>query len=296
MFADWEYSSITPCYQQGDNRGNENEKQDQCPSLRGPIGVILRSVDTIVEGHHDALLVIETFFIALFTLTLWRSTEKLWKAAADQLEHAETEAASTEFNRKVQYDQISEQIEILRRSTEAAEGAARASSDQAQFAREEFLYTQRPKMRLKHFWLSNDNIWNEKPIIVSFWCVNTGTSNATGQQIGLRHFVVDKNERLPIDPDIPTLVQIGGIPLTPGLNWQFPNIDTKTILTRGQADDIWRGKCDLYFIGYISYFDGAGRMRITGFCRKLKVPEKDWGDIRKCRFQVEKDPDYEYED
>ena len=30
--------------------------------------------------------------------------------------------------------------------------------------------------------------------------------------------------------------------------------------------------------------------------RKLQAPERDWSDISKCRFYVEMDPDYEYED
>jgi hypothetical protein len=178
----------------------------------------------------------------------------------------------------------------------ATTGTLKVALDSVQLAREEFLSTQRPKIKLKHFWLANDNIWNEKPVIVNFWVVNTGTSNAIGHLIGLRHFVIHKNESLPIDPTIPTLTPIGGRPLIPGLNWQYHNIDTKIIITRAQADDIRQSKRDLYFIGYISYFDGAGRMRITGFCRKLQVPERDWSDISKCRFYVEMDPDYEYED
>jgi hypothetical protein len=49
-------------------------------------------------------------------------------------------------------------------------------------------------------------------------------------------------------------------------------------------------------LGTIEYWDGGGGLRQTAFCRRLTYkayPPADW-DMG--RFDVENDPDYEYED
>jgi hypothetical protein len=42
-----------------------------------------------VHKNEGAITVLATLLIAIFTLTLWRSTDKMWKASQDQIEVAE---------------------------------------------------------------------------------------------------------------------------------------------------------------------------------------------------------------
>src|SRR5262249_45788191 len=48
----------------------------------------LRLVDVSIEGihrNHDSITAVSTIFIAIFTLTLWRSTHKMWLAGEQQI-------------------------------------------------------------------------------------------------------------------------------------------------------------------------------------------------------------------
>lgn len=45
-----------------------------------------------IDAHNGAINALATFAIALFTLTLWRSSEKMWNATQDALRHAERTA------------------------------------------------------------------------------------------------------------------------------------------------------------------------------------------------------------
>jgi hypothetical protein len=76
------------------------------------------------------------------------------------------------------------------------------------------------------------------------------------------------------------------------------DIDTGITLTDKQNVEIHEGRCKLYCVGYISYFDGADppRMRITGFCRILTFPPNTTVRMDNTRFREFDDPDYEYQD
>jgi hypothetical protein len=60
--------------------------------------------------------------------------------------------------------------------------------------------------------------------------------------------------------------------------------------------DINQGRSKLYCVGWLSYLDNAGRMRITGFCRVLEFPLKATSHADNSRFRIHPDSDYEYED
>ena len=83
----------------------------------------LHKIGTALNDYNGAITAIATAFIAWFTLSLRRSTDKLWDAGERQLRHVESEAAAAaDFHRSAQFEQIAEQIEALRNSAEAAEG------------------------------------------------------------------------------------------------------------------------------------------------------------------------------
>jgi hypothetical protein len=165
---------------------------------------------------------------------------------------------------------------------------------QLKLARDEFNSTHRPKIRIKHLFITND-IWQGEPIIVNLWCINTGTGDAILNEIGIRYHVVRNDRALPIEPRILGR-PLGGIQLQTGLNFEIPNINIGRILTAEENADIQQGRSRLYCVGYVSYLDAAGRMRITGFCRVLNFPPNTTARIDNTRFRRFRDPDYEYED
>jgi hypothetical protein len=140
------------------------------------------------------------------------------------------------------------------------------------------------------------DIWHREPIIVDLTCVNTGTTDAILHQVGLKYLIVRNGRDLPLEPAIPHIYSFQDARLPCGRNWTVENIDTNRILAMAENDDVQTGRSKLYCVGYVSYFDAANRMRITGFCRVLKFPPDALADVEHCRFRRFRDPDYEYED
>ena len=173
---------------------------------------------------------------------------------------------------------------------------SRDTKESIRLARDEFLSTHRPKIRIKHCVVTGD-IWQNEPIIIALTCVNHGTSDAFLQQIGVKYFVVRNDRQLPIEPEIPAVFGAGKERLRGGLNYTFGGINSGRVLTPRENDAIQKAEARLFCVGYVSYFDGADRMRITGFCRVLTFPKSASIAHRdNCRFSVFNDPDYEYED
>lgn len=215
----------------------------------------------------DSLIALFNLGLFIFTGLLWNSTEKLFKAGERQLE--------------------------LVRST--AHIQSRDTQESIGLARNEFLSTHRPKIRVKHFVLAAE-LTESQPILINLICVNNGTSDALLQNVGMRFFVVRDGRDLPIETEIPALFGAENARLQTGLNYSFLKIDTKTILTPAQYSAVQANEAKLYCVGYVSYFDGASRLRITGFCRVLDFPSNSVARADNCRFRKFDDPDYEYED
>jgi hypothetical protein len=174
----------------------------------------------------------------------------------------------------------------------------RLTQQSIDLAREEFNSTHRPQIRVKHVWLAN-NIWEGQPVVVTLVCVNSGTSPAILHEIGITSVVVN------IAKEIPSEIVIEAIPGVPqgeriecGFNYKFTNIGDGFVITADQNLGIQQEKAKLYCVGFVSYFDAAKRMRITGFCRVLTFPRSAVAirSVNNCRFRVHDDPDYEYED
>jgi hypothetical protein len=80
----------------------------------------------LIDRHNGFFAAIAAFVIAAFTFTLWQSTEKLWRASEDQIEHAKNEAMSDAMRRLKEEARLQEQINIAGRSADAAKQAADA--------------------------------------------------------------------------------------------------------------------------------------------------------------------------
>jgi hypothetical protein len=174
-------------------------------------------------------------------------------------------------------------------------GMLKTTNKTIDLTRDEFNATHRPRIRIKHLWLADD-IWGGQQVRVNLGIVNTGTVVATIHQIGVRFVVARADQFIPFDPNIPGVPV--GAQLVSGVWMTIPDISDSdgTTLTNPQNADIQEGRSKLYCIGYVSYLDAAGRMRITGFCRVLSVPQNTLALATNCHFFKTDDPDYEYED
>ena len=184
------------------------------------------------------------------------------------------------------------QLELAK---ETSDRQATEIQSQIALARDEFLAAHRPQVRIKHVKLESD-IWQGEPIIVSLTCLNNGETVALLQELGLKYLVVRNDRDLPLEPDIPAIVNFGNARLPVGRNLPLRNLNANKILTGTENSPIQEGRAKLYCIGWISCLDEANRMRITGFCRVLTFPENVMADVEHARFRTHADPDYEYQD
>jgi hypothetical protein len=164
-------------------------------------------------------------------------------------------------------------------------------------ARDEFLSTHRPKIRVKHVVL-NSGIWEGERISVKVVLVNSGATDAIISEWGIKFIIEEKGRMLPALPTIERLQApgIAGGVLPSGISLDIPDVSDRTILNDSQNVAIRRGNSQLYCVGYIHYADGARRIRTTAFCRVLTFPEFPTSHQDTGRFRVFDDSDYEYED
>jgi hypothetical protein len=152
---------------------------------------------------------------------------------------------------------------------------ASATSRQVQLARQEFIATNRPRLRVRRFELHQ--IPNDDRMNVSFSIVNVGNSEAILNESGGNIDIVPPSV-IPM-PIYEGLTQvIDPKVFAPGTR------DCGSILARPM-----RGQGAIIRVyGFLSYADGLGNIRTTAFCRK-------WNNGSQ-RFQAMNDPDCEYED
>jgi hypothetical protein len=164
-----------------------------------------------------------------------------------------------------------------------------AGDRQFKLARDEFISTHRPQIRIKHVWMIGGDISRDEPITVRIVCVNHGTTDAVITEFGIQYRVVAAGRSLPPDHNIPPIR--GRFQLLPGISLQLP--DFSSAITKEEHFAIRNLQARLYCIGFLHYLDGASRLRTTAFCRILTIDP----NLLVGRFAVAvKEPDYEYED
>ena len=182
-------------------------------------------------------------------------------------------------------------IALILQNKELRQQAAHIQS-QLDLTRDEFHASHRPKVRLKHLVLAR-NVQPGQPIVVELTFVNTGTADARLGEVGIRFLVLQTGDTLPNAQKIPSIYDFRDTEkLVCGVNTQI-ECDTGFKLRQEEFDFIQKSRFKLYCIGWTSYRDKAGRLRITGFCRILEGDLSDAYHARFCKFD---DTDYEYED
>jgi hypothetical protein len=107
----------------------------------------------------------------------------------------------------------------------ATTGTLNVAQQSIELARQEFLSTHRPKIRVKHVFLMNVSIINfEEPLIIRIGYVNYGSTPATIVSHGASIIVVRKGNELPPDWQIPNIVS--GAVVRRGITLKLPDEST----------------------------------------------------------------------
>jgi hypothetical protein len=234
----------------------------------GVVHFALHEIGAALDSYNGLITAIATAFIAWFTWSLRRSTDKLWVAGERQFSHAQSEAKAADFHRTAQYEQITEQIEALKESAAAAEENAGATRHLVQNAER----TSVSELRAYVTIVVGTAIYQERERNLRFEAkpliVNTGRTPA--HNLGFQATAAIMAIPLPDDFDFPIpAVRLGGAMLGPGQNFVMKVpvsdfVDDAEIPAIKQAD----GKA-LCVWGLVTYTDAFGRPRETRFSQIL---------------------------
>jgi hypothetical protein len=173
----------------------------------------------------------------------------------------------------------------------ATMGLGASTIIQINLARSEFLSGHRPKIRIKHVWLISEMLVYDEPFTVRVVCVNRGRSDAFMVDYNIGFFVVRRGRGIPVDPQIPAVLISGKLPS--GISLPFPDISHQ--ITHDEEIGIRNQMADLFCLGSVHYKDGAGRIRTTGFCRKLDLTSTILR-VGRLTFRPVEDTEFEYTD
>ncbi len=164
---------------------------------------------------------------------------------------------------------LRESIGEMRKATLASERAASASQMAAETARQEYISSHRPRMRIKHVWLS-EPLEEGKPVMVNVVSVNAGDSGAQIIEFGVVTCIVPKHQHPPNDPfkDVTGLYPMITLPSGKSLDHTPQEAG---FLTLSEVASIRIGTASLYCFAYVDYIDSSRPPipRKTSCCRIL---------------------------
>lgn len=253
-------SWFATCQQINYGQPYDRSHENNCTITAGPLISITRftivSSADFLKKREHELVAGFTIVLAISTIGLWLSTRHLWFVTKDAVD----------------------------------------------LANREFVSTHRPRMRLKHAWFTDQTTWRlNGPLEINLDFVNIGNTNARITWINYQSLIIPTPERLPQRPPydefIPGAIRITRFQtdadLPSGVTLARPVCDG--ILDPQEVHDVLWGTRRLYLIGTIEYWDRAG-LRQTAFCRRFTYQTYPPAPHDMGRFEIENDPDYEYED
>jgi hypothetical protein len=131
--------------------GSDYAENNECPALHV---ALIKLATTVIEklGDPNNITMLATIAIAAFTGTLWWSTDRLRESGEKQIRAMQAIAVTQDLRTQ----------ESLAEATAANE-----------LNRQNFDSVHRPKIRLKHLWLTTD-IWNGERVETTAVFVNSG--------------------------------------------------------------------------------------------------------------------------
>lgn len=219
-----------------------------------------------LEAHSGAIAAVATVFIAWFTITLSRSTNRLWGEA-----------------------------KVASRISYKASRAAKKSADAAEKA---FLSANRPRIRLKHLWFTYDDR-PDMPSGISFAVVNAGTTTARITEFNIATRIIRPEHSLPQLPQFATNQQIVLPPkdvLESGITLLFEKAISGAPMNEEEYVHVIHRSRILHCYGYVEYADLLGGIRKTAFHRILHMPVIQSVTQELGKWEKGDNSDYEYED
>jgi hypothetical protein len=257
LVFDESYSLLSTCQPINISTANYGSDENHCTAFGGIIlGSGLTYVVHFLHNYEQELIAGFTIVLAVSTIGLWLSTKHLWETTRSAVELANREFASTH----------------------------------------------RPRMRLKHAWFTDQTAWRlNGPLEINLDFVNIGNTNARITWINYQSLIIPAGQRLPQRPPYDEFIHEAtritrfrsDADLPSGVTLARPVCDG--ILDPQEVHDILWGARRLFLIGTIEYWDSAG-LRQTAFCRRFTYQTYPPAVDDMGRFEVETDPDYEYED
>lgn len=241
----------------------EAEKaQQECAAYSLVLFLIIK-IGKILDALGVAVTALATIAIAWFTLSLRRSTDKLWEAGERQIGIA------------------AQMAELTRQQVAIASSQTDIQIKQHAVGRLQFLAAHRPLLRVRYFKQTSDG---DEAIRVAFTIVNIGTGPAelAGSRVAIEFF----SPRA-----LPTPFYLGGQDITAPRRFEPGATDEYSIgfpVTKNRVLELEATGKNLFIFGTIIYADDNGDTRTTAFCRR-------W-DTRADRFYSVEDTDYEHED
>lgn len=165
-------------------------------------------------------------------------------------------------------------------------GQLKELTKQVTLAREEFISTHRPRVRVRAFEVANKDLPHGNPIRITFLAQNIGETSAHLTELKACLHIARTN-----DTPLPTNL---GFPYRDALKVTLRGgqsealyIENGTAPSEENAAAIYADNMPLFCIGVIAYNDDSGTKRETGFCRRFH--------FRPYSSEAIRDSEYEYE-
>lgn len=153
---------------------------------------------------------------------------------------------------------------------------ARLINKSIKLARDEFNATHRPKIIARAFdLLSGPPISSRDNFDIVFIAHNAGDGRGTVVEIRSAKVILNLGEKIPGNWGFP-FKETFDVVLDSGEKEIFPLNSGITNQSVGGQEGIMHNSTILYSIGVITYLDGGGRKRQTGFCRKYLPESNTW--------------------
>lgn len=243
---------------------------DQCPakakgdseqcSAEHVISLSFSRAGQFLRDNHDVIIALGTLFIALFTFTLWRSTEKLWDAGERQINLAEEQHRTTKAIQRA-YVTLNERNPIR-----LGNGVSPGDGD---------------------FTIS---------VVVKNW----GATPAVVTAISMVARVFDSLAEVPIDPPYGDKdTDFGGAFLVSQDAFESTHslhVSGKTLTGKEFVTAIENGTKVLLILGYVDYSDKFGIRHRSGFAREyIPPPPNTIGSNPNLKFVAQKGYSYDCE-
>ena len=176
---------------------------------------------------------------------------------------------------------------LMNKAAEDSGRSAKAALRTANLARQEFLTTHRPKIRVRRVALEEAPL--TMAISIRYEIVNIGTRPAH-IFAGIAQIVWQNPQDRPLppfaDPLDTHLYNVRGATIEPGARNSEIVAASDEVGSNFQFARAVPNSGNLYFLGFIKYRDDLDTVRETAFCRRLEA----------TGFTYVDNPDYEYED